>query len=78
MHKHSPLGDHEEVSVIDLGVSEVFVLGITSILNFLMEEKENKRAFSQETQRMILNSTNNDHFPSTFCHVFTNMLRRIV
>lgn len=35
---HSPLGDHQEVRVIDLGMSEVSVLGKTSILNFLRGE----------------------------------------
>lgn len=40
LQQHSPLGDHEEVRVIDLGMSKVSVLGKTSILNFLKEERK--------------------------------------
>lgn len=38
--QHSPLGDHEEVGLVDLGVSEVPVLGKTSVLNFLKKLEE--------------------------------------
>lgn len=37
--KHSPLCDHEEVRIIDFGMSKVSVLGKTSVLDFLREEQ---------------------------------------
>lgn len=36
---NSPLGDHEEVGVVDLGVSKVSVFGKTSILDSLERDK---------------------------------------
>lgn len=40
---HSPVGDHEDVGLVDLGVSEIFVLGVTSVLDFLRKEKRGIR-----------------------------------
>lgn len=36
---HSPLGDHEDVGLIDLRVGKIFVLGVTSVLDFLRKEE---------------------------------------
>lgn len=48
--KHAPLGDHEEVGVIDLGMGKVSVLGKTSILNFLGEERERNMSIYTRTK----------------------------
>ncbi len=48
--KHSPFGDHEEVGVIDLGMSKVSVLGKTSILNFLKRERKKVREYLNKEQ----------------------------
>lgn len=39
---HSPLGDHEEVGVVHLGVSKVSVFGKTSVLDSLEGDKDRK------------------------------------
>lgn len=37
---HSPLGDHQDVGFINLCMSKIFVLGVTSVLDFLRKEEK--------------------------------------
>lgn len=47
---HSPLGDHEEVRVIDLGMSKVSVPGKTPILNFLKGKRKRVSEYLHKQQ----------------------------
>lgn len=50
---HSPLGDHEEVGVVHLGVSKVSVFGKTSVLDSLEGDKTEKmKMLLQSEQRL--------------------------
>lgn len=56
---HSPLCDHEEVGVVDLGVSEVSVLGKTSVLDSLKGDRKKICQYLYEEAFKIVRSGQN-------------------